>query len=100
MRPSFAGLAVAAAALSLLTPGRTANRRVPNLVVKKLTVRPGLSVPGSGAQLTLTVQFAKPTPQITQVVAFGYVPATGSGPGYTLTDVGGGVFQGSCRMPV
>src|SRR5438067_9080907 len=99
MRRSLAILAAAAGAVSLLTLEQTANGRTVDLIVKKFQVRPGVA-PGSGTDVTVTAQFGKPMPRITQVTAIGYVPGTGYGPNYPLTDLGGGSFAGTCRMPV
>jgi len=100
MRPSLAALAAAGAAVSLLTPGQTANGRAADVVLKKLTVQPGLTVPGSGAQLNVTALFGRQGPDIKSVSAVGYLPGVGYGPTYPLTEARDGSFQGTCKIPV
>ena len=98
MRLFLAALA-AATAVCLVTPGQTAGSRGPVLVVKKLTLKPGVVIPGNGAEVNVTVQFAQPAPRIAQVQVAGYVTGTGYGPAYALTAGNGGRSRGpaTCR---
>ena len=98
MRQSLAVLAAGAAVLSLLTPGRTANGRAADLVIKKFAVKPG-TVPGDGAEANVSVQFGPGGPRIARVLVAGYVPGSGWGP-VTAMDGSGTAFQGVCKMPV
>jgi len=98
MRQSLTALAIGTAALTILTPARTAPQRASGVTLRRFTVTPGV-VPGDGASVRVNVQLTAPAGKISQVRAIGYVSSSGYGPYVTLAGTNG-VYRGECRVPV